>query len=222
MKKTLVSIIASLALTGAAYADFGVGISGAIAVVDASGSETTTKGTVSGGAANTNSKDVQAISPIASIFAEYITDGGIAIGLEHVPGSADVSDKTHSRTENAQGVSGTDATGTVTRTADAEVENFNTLYIDYPIGQGYVKLGYSQIDVITKENAITSSGTYGDATLDGVTVGAGVKGELGSYYTKYSVEYTDFEELKLTSTTSNTIKADLDVLQFKFSIGRSF
>ena len=107
---TLVSIIASLALTSAAYADYGVGVSGAIAVVDASGSETTTAGSVAGGAANTNKKDVQAISPIASIFAEYITDGGIAIGLEHVPGSADVSDKTHSRTETAQGVSGTDAT----------------------------------------------------------------------------------------------------------------
>ena len=120
MKKTLVSIIASLALTSAAYADYGVGVSGAIAVVDASGSETTTAGSVAGGAANTNKKDVQAISPIASIFAEYITDGGIAIGLEHVPGSADVSDKTHSRTETAQGVSGTDATGSVTRTADAD------------------------------------------------------------------------------------------------------
>ena len=49
-----------------------------------------------------------------------------------------------------------------------------------------------------------------------------MKGELAGYYTKTSVEFTDFEELSLTSTTSNTIKADLDVLQFKFSIGRSF
>ena len=223
MKKLILTIVASLALTGASYAGgFGVGVAGSLAQVEASGSETTTAGDIAGGAANTNSSSVDSLAGIASIFLDYEFDSGLVVGLSHVPGTADVSDSTHSRTETAQGVSGTDASGSVTRTADAEIENFNTLYIEYPINNMFVKLGYAQLDVNTKENAITSSGTYGNATLDGYSLGAGVNGSIGDYFTKTSVEYTDFEDLKLTSTTSNTIKADLDVLEFKFAVGKRF
>ena len=147
----------------------------------------------------------------------------MVVGFSHVPGAADVSGQTHQRTETAQGKSGTDASGSVTRKADAEVENFNTIYIEYPVsGAVYAKLGFSQLDVITKENAVTDSGTYGDATLDGITLGAGINGSLGEFFTKTSVEYTDFEDLKLNSSTNNRIEADLDVLEFKVSIGKRF
>ncbi len=223
MKKLFITILATLTLSSFAYAgSVNVGLSGSIIDVSASGTETTTAGDVGGGAANTNSKSVDAISGIASIFAEFETDGGIVIGLEHVPGTADVSGKTHNRNEAAQGVSGTDASGQVNRQADAEVENFNTLYVEYPFGSYYVRVGASQLDVITKENAITGSGTYGNATLDGLNVGVGYKGAMGDYFTKLSLEYTDFESLSLTSTTSNKITADLDTTQLKFAIGKSF
>ena len=52
----------------------------------------------------------------------------------------------------------------------------------------YAKLGFSQVDVNTKENKITGSGTYGDATLDGYTVGLGINGSIGEYFTKTSIE----------------------------------
>ena len=123
---------------------------------------------------------------IGSVFAEYEMDL-VAIGVEYIPGSADVSDKTHSRSETAQGVSGTDASGAVVRTAKAEVENFDTIYVEMPLGNFFAKLGYAQLDVNTQENAITGSGTYGNATLDGVTVGAGVNGNFGDFFTKTSV-----------------------------------
>jgi len=223
MKKIILSLTAVMLLTGVAYAgSFGVGVSGSLAQIEASGTETTGAGTVSGGAANTNSKDVNETAIIGSIFLDYEFDNGIVLGLSHVPGSADVSDKTHSRTETAQGVSGTDASGSVTRTAAAEIENFNTIYVEYPMGNVYAKLGWSQLDVNTLENAVTDSGTYGNATLDGYTVGLGVNGEFASYFTKTSVEFTDFEDLKLSSTTNNKIEADLDVLEFKFAIGKRF
>ncbi len=221
MKKLILTIFASLALTGAAYAgSLGFGVSGSVAKVAADGSEKTGAGT--GGTANTNSKSVDAISAIGSLFVDYELDGGIVIGFSHVPFSADVSDKTHSRQETAQGVSGTDASGSVTRTADAEVENFNTIYVEYPYGNYYAKLGFSQLDVNTKENAVTGSGTYGNATLDGYTIGAGVNGSYGEYFTKTSLEYTDFEDLSLSSSTNNTISADLDVLEFKIAVGKRF
>ena len=223
MKKLILTIITSFALTGVSYAgSFGIGVSGSLALVSADGKEVTDAGTVAGGAANTNTKSVDELGMIGSIFLDYEFDNGIVLGYSHVPGTAEVSGKKHSRTETAQGVSGTDADGSVTRTADAEVENFNTLYIEYPIGPIYAKLGFSQIDVNTLENAITDSGTYGNATLDGYTIGAGINGEMGGFFTKTSVEFTDFEDLALNSSTVNKIEADLDVLEFKIAVGKRF
>ena len=206
-------------LTTSAYAgSFGVGISGSLALVDADGEET------EGTAADTSTRtaDVNNIAGIGTIFAEYIMDSGMAVGIEHVPMSADVSDDVHERSDTSVAGSGEGVTGTNTRKASAEVSNFNTLYVEYPIGGAFIKAGFSQIDVETGENALTNGGTYGNETLDGYTLGLGVKGELGSYYTKANIEYTDFEELSLNSSSNNSIKANLDVTQFKFSIGKVF
>jgi hypothetical protein len=225
MKKLIITIITSFALTSVSYAgSFGIGVSGSLAKVSADGTETTDAGTVGGGAANTNTKSVDELGMIGSIFLDYEFDGlnGLVIGFSHVPGSADVTGSKHSRTENAQGTSGADADGLVVRTADAEVENFNTLYVEYPVGPIYAKLGFSQIDVNTLENTITDSGTYGNATLDGYTVGAGMNGSFAGLFTKTSVEYTDFEDLSLNSSSANKITADLDVLEFKIAVGKRF
>ena len=40
-------------------------------------------------------------------------------------------------------------------------------------GSAYVKLGFSQIDVLTRRP--DHHGSYGDATLDGVNYGVGIK-----------------------------------------------
>ena len=223
MKKLYITILATLFMSAYAYAgSYNLGVSGSLIDVNADGTETTTAGDVGGGAANTNSTSVDNQAIIASIFAEYEMDDGIVFGFEHVPGSADVSKNVRSRTETAQGVSGTDADGVVTRKAQAEVENLNTLYVEYPIGGYYVRAGFTQVDVNTTETVPTSSGTYGNTTLDGLNLGVGFKGSLGDYFTKLSVEYTDFEDLSLTSTTSNKISADLDTTQLKFAIGKAF
>jgi len=221
MKKLLITIIAFFAFTGISYAgSWGMGVSGSIVKVSADGTETTGAGT--NGTANTNSKSVDAFGMTGSLFLDYEMDSGIVLGFSSVPFSADVSDKTHQRSETAQGKSGTDASGAVVRKADAEIEFFNTVYIEYPIGSMYAKLGFSQVDVNTKENKITGSGTYGDATLDGYTVGLGINGSIGEYFTKTSIEYTDFEDLALNSSTNNKITADLDVVDFKIAVGKRF
>jgi hypothetical protein len=223
MKKILITILATFALSGASYAgSVGIGISGSMAKVDATGSETTLADVVAGGTADKHSTSVNETSVIGSIFLDYQFDNGVILGVSHVPGSADVSGKTHQRAETAQGVSGTDATGSVTRKAAAEVENFNTVYVEYPIGSFFTKLGIAQLDVITKENVVTSSGTYGNKTLTGYTVGAGYNYPIGDYFTKTAVEYTDFEDLALHSSTGQKIDANLDVTEFKISIGKRF
>ena len=222
MKKILITILATFALAGVSHAgSFGVGVSGGIIHVEGSGTETTTAGTVAGGAANTNSKDVDAASIIGSVFAEYEFDNGWAIGYEHVPGSADVADAKNSRTdETAEDAAGSGSSGSTTRTAQAEVDNFNTVYIEAPIGSAYVRLGFAQVDVNTQETA--SHGTYGNVSVDGVNYGIGLKGSLGGFMTKTSLEHTDFDDFTITSTTSNKISADLDVTQIKFALVKQF
>lgn len=220
MKKILITILATFALAGVSHAgSFGVGVSGGIIQVDGSGTETTTAGTVSGGAANTNSKDVDAASLIGSVFAEFEFDNGWALGYEHVPGSAEVSDK-HTRRSTDEDAAGSGTSGDTTRTAQAEVDNFNTVYIEAPIGSAYVRLGFAQVDVNTQETA--SHGTYGNVSVDGVNYGIGLKGSLGGFMTKTSLEHTDFDDFSVTSTTSNKISADLDVTQIKFALIKQF
>ena len=79
----------------------------------------------------------------------------------------------------------------------------------------------STIDVITKEDA-DHEGSYGDASLDGIDLGIGFKGNYGSYVWKVAYEETDFDTLSLTSTTSNTISADIDTQQLAVSVGYRF
>jgi hypothetical protein len=220
MKKILITILASFALAGVSQAgSFGVGVSGGIIQVEGSGSEKTTTGTVTGGTADTHKQDVSAGSVIGSVFAEYEFDNGFALGFEHVPGDADVSDK-HLRTDTAEDAAGSGTTGTVVRTAKASVDNFNTLYLEAPLGPTYVRLGFSQIDVSTEESG--SHGKYGGASVDGMTYGFGVKGSLGSFVTKTSIEHTDFDSFSITSTTGNTVTADVDVTQLKFALLKQF
>ncbi len=227
MNKIAISIIASMFLATSTFAaGVTVGVSGGIVHVDAGGSETTTAGSIAGGAANTTNGDAENTVVIPSLFAEYNSDiMGITLGLEVIPGTADVNNGVKSRTENAQGVSGTDATGSVTRKAQAEIENVRTIYAEFPVGgEGmFLKAGYTMFDLNTLENAITSSGTYGNTTdVDGYVVGVGIKKDFAPYVVKFAFEMADYEEISLTSTTSNKITADLDTVSAKLSLGYSF
>lgn len=234
MKKIIITVLATVFLTGsAAFAgSIQIGAKVSSAFVDASGTEKTTAGTVTGGAINTNSTSVDnKMVTIPSIYGEYSFDdaswgaegNGITFGINYTFGSADISEKTKSRADLAEDAAGSGSTGNVTYTAQAELENYVGYYIEMPIYNSlYVKAGVSQIDVITKEDA-DHHGTYGDTSLDGVDLGFGFKGTYGSNYVwKVAYEQTNWDSLALTSTTSNTINADIDTKEFALSLGYRF
>ena len=221
MKKQILTIIASFMLfTSANAIEFGIGVSGSMALVSAEGTETESANT--GAEGSVRDASVDAMTGVGSIFAEVILDNGFVFGAEIVPMSADVSDATHSRADTSVAASGEGVTGTNTRTADAEVENFTTLYTEIPLGGMFIKAGLSQIDINTLENNLTNGGSYKNDTVDGVTYGLGVRGEWAGFYTKLAMERTNFDEYVSSSGTTNTITADLDVDQIKFSIGKAF
>ena len=125
MKKQLLTIVAALALTTSAYAGtVGVGITGSLFNVETDATETTTAGTVGGGAANTNSKTIKNNGlNAASFYAEYTFDGfyGTTLGVDYTPGSADLRDTDLSRVETP--ASGENSGTSTTYKANGEVEN---------------------------------------------------------------------------------------------------
>jgi len=231
MNKIIITAIATIMLGTSAFAgSVQLGAKLSQNFIEASGTETTTAGSVSGGAANSNSTSVDNSVTIGSLFGEYSLDSSIwgeegneiTFGANYVFGEADVSDVTSSRTEVAEDAAGSGSTGTVTYSANAIVENYINYYVEMPLaGSAYVKLGFSQIDVLTREDP-DHHGSYGDATLDGVNYGVGIKGLYGPYQFKLSYETTDWDDLSLTSTTSNKVTADLDNDELALSVAYRF
>ena len=237
MKRIAISLItlfwvSVFAVGSASAAGLGFGVAGNWVDVDASGSETVNAG--DSGSAQTSSASVSEQSIVPSYYLELTLGeaNNWALGYEAIPGAADVSDKAHTRTDTETSVTSTAAETSNTRVfkADAEVEDFKVIYAEIPLGSMfYVRAGMSEITVNTKETASGNGGNYGNATLDGVQYGLGVKGVArDSIRWKAGWEMNDFDTLNLTSSgnsvtaETNTLTANLDTWAFKFGIGLQF
>ena len=223
MKKIAINFLAvlfisALSFTKAFSAEYTMGISGAIVNLQAEGSETET-GRVS---ADTDSASVSNTFATGSIFAEA-KFGKLAFGVDYVPMDADVSDATHTRTENETSVTGTktEVTTERTQTAAAEVSDHITLYANYYFNDAiYLHLGYASVDVETNESLDTGS-KYGNVNIDGIQYGLGIQ---MTDNLRLEAAYTDYDDVSITSsvartdvTVNNKVSADLDTTQLKLS-----
>ena len=210
----LIIALVMLSFTSVSYAEMKYGVSGALTFIDASGTET------EGG--EKNSGDADNIVAIPSLFAEYVYSDTLSVGIDYIPLSADVSDKTKKRTDTETSVTGTATTTSTSRTqtANAELENHITLYANYNVGNGlYLKGGVAQVTLNTNESLGTGS-KYGEEDIMGYVIGFGV--DSGNWRTELT--YTDYEDISLTSsvartgvTTNNKIDADLDTVALRVS-----
>ena len=222
--KALMTLIAISSLSSFAYAgSFGIGVSGNIASVSADGTET--EGT-SGSETENSVRSATAGNSFVfgSVFAEYNFGDSerFTLGVDYIPGKADVNSKTLSRTDASQGAYTAQDTGTVK--ANAEISDHITYYAELGIVGGvYVKYGFSQVDIDVKQTNSTGYGTYPDKTLDAHTFGLGYKGGFGTNgFYKIEGFYSDYDDYSATSTTSNTVKANLDVTGAKLALGYKF
>jgi len=233
--KKLINILASLvlAVTFSSFAQAGslnIGLSGSLASIAASGTETDTGGTDS----STRKASVEHNNvPVAGLFLEYESDFyGLTLGFTHTPGAADVSKSAKQRNDVETSVTDDNTANTTARSfkAQAEVENFNSVYIELPIYQNFfVKAGLAEIDVNSLETVTGNGGSYGNASLDGEVYGAGFKGDLSDNLGfKVLYQETSFDQLKLTSTgnsvasETNTITADMDIEELLFALSYKF
>ena len=213
MKKIItIALAIFFSISNLAYAEMRYGISGALKMIEASGSET------EGGEKNSGSADNVVIIP--SVFVEFDA-GNFSVGLDYIPLDADVSSKTKSRTDTETSVSGTlKATSTSrTNSAQAELTDHITLYANYNLGNYFLKGGIAQVTINTAESLATGS-AYGTVDVNGLLVGIGT----GDGNHRFEVVYTDYEDISINSSvtrtdvsTANKIEADLDTLALKYS-----
>ena len=217
--KKIIAIFLSLtflSIQAAKAENFGIGISGAVHMLDASGTETTRQSSEK----NSGSHDEQAVVP--ELFVETFMDGGVTIGLAYIP-TRDMGSKSRSDT-NSEGDTGT-------YKAEAELDNVFQIYADIPLGVDvagydvYAKLGIQHATITTLES-LNSGSTYPDEDVLGLTLGLGAKGDLpmANLYYKAELTYTNFEDYEAESSSAipNKVVAELEDVAARVSIGYKF
>jgi len=219
MKKILLSLVTLLFLSANAFAGMNIGISGAFTALSSEGTETTK----SSEEKNNGSKDEDVVVP--SLFVEYVADSGLAIGIDFVPGEAELGDGTGSDD---------DAETSGANKASAELSGHTTIYALMPLGSGgaYFKGGVAIASVDTTETLATGT-TYGNEDVDGIMVGVGFQkdGDQGLFI-RAEATYTDYDDVRFLgsfngnsvgdSAVRNTVDADIDATALRISIGKSF
>lgn len=217
MRKYITILLSFLFISfQSAKAEFGFGVTGALHMLDASGTETIR----SSGEKNSggHSEDVM----VPELFLEAITENGGALGISYIP-TRDVGSK--SRTDTGDQSAGT-------YKAEAELDNVFQLYADIPTPLGiagydiYAKVGIQHATIVTLES-LNSGSTYPDEDVLGYTIGFGSKGDLAfgnNLYYKAEATFTAFEDYEADSNSSpaNKVSAELEDIALKFSIGYKF
>ena len=219
IKIALVAILASgLMVAPSLSLEKRIGLSMAVINVNADGSET-----LKDSAKVSKTAEVSETTTIPSIFAELAMDNGFGIGVEQVPGSADINSVTHSRSDDDEETTGDN-------TVNAEIDGLTTVYLMKTFDSGFfVKFGNSNTTVNTKEVLATGS-TYANEDIDGTMFGLGfTRTNDNGVFLRVTGEVTDYDTLNLTSQvadavsgTTNTVKADIDTVAAKLSIGKAF
>ncbi len=197
-----------------AKADIAVGLTGALHMLDASGTETTRTSNEK----NTGSKTNDVMVP--EIFVEAVYDNGGAIGLSYIP-TRELGSKSRSDSNSAG--------DTGTYKANAELDNVVLAYADIPLTEVggfpiYGKVGVQHATIVTLES-LNSGSEYPDEDVLGFTLGIGTKGDLGgNTYYKAEATYTDFEDYEAGATdgNGNKVEAQLEDIAIKLSIGYKF
>ena len=211
MKKLTLSILMLFAFIGTSYAkNFNMGISGSALFFDASGTETLKD------SSNKTSSDESGVAPVGSIFIEGGTASGGAIGLEVIPYSAKLGDGGMTQDDDLE-TSGTN-------TVDVNLKNLISLYVENPVDTRYdgsfVRFAFNHGTLETDEKVNTGS-SYGDEDLTGLTVGFGVKRDMGNGFYKIIAELSHYQGATFDATnTENKIELDdLQTLALRLSVG---
>jgi hypothetical protein len=230
MKKIIIATIlaASFSFTPAS-AEIGVnvGVSGQMGLFVATGTEKQL-GRASEGKDETRSESDFLAVGWGSIFVEKTFADRVMIGIDYVPSALEtpVQEEVRSdRNSAAEDTTGVGGFTLKTQKIKVEFKDLTTAYVGLMVTDNfYVKAGFSQVDIITKEDLGTGS-TYKDTDMDGYTIGLGYNhGFDNGMFVRAEGNYAQFDGASLTSSSGRT-KMTLDGLDGatgRVSVGKSF
>ena len=227
IKTLLMAIVAISALSTNAFAgQFGVGVAGSLLAISADGKEADADASADTSVRAATASDN---AYTASVFAEYSLDNGFTVGIEHIPGSAELGKGTRTQTAPVLGGAGEDGSGLIT--AKAEISDYTTFYAEPTVMLSdrfgvYVKGGASHVTVTPSytEAADIIQSTYSSQDVWGVMTGVGAKVYSGNFFAKVEYVETEYGTYSFTSTTGdlNTVQADVDTEATRFALGYNF
>ena len=209
MKKIILTMIFSLFYIVSASAGPGIniGLSGNLGVFHGEATENEN--------GDIDRDDATGVVGYGSVFIEKTLGERLAIGVDYVPMDF----------ETPENVSQEDESNS--RTVSARIDDLTTVYakLNVPLGGTYLKVGYSQADVTSKENG-GSGNSYGNDTTSGLTVGLGYNHEVANgLAVRLEVTGTDFSDVQVnngqTNKTEITVK-DIIGARGTLSIVKSF
>tara|TARA_Y100000389_G_C17343996_1_gene454872 strand:- start:346 stop:1047 length:702 start_codon:yes stop_codon:yes gene_type:complete len=147
-----------------------------------------------------------------SIFVELGFGEVLSIGVEYAPSSFD----TPTNTSREGSGNGTNNAGS--SEVSATFEDLTTGYARInilPLGGAYLKLGFSQVDVIINES-MASGNTYGDVNTQGYVAGIGYAHEIDNGFAiRAEVTASQFDDVRTTNgvTTASVSNGGKNTVQ---------
>ena len=173
---------------------------------------------------NVNTATAEAAFVYPSIFVEKNL-GSFTVGFDFVPVQLETTEASRTDTNPLQNDS--DSKDGKVNKAKGEVKNHATLYVSLPAGDtgAYLKLGYSMMEVISKENLGTGS-DYGNDDVGGYHGSVGYQHDLDDSFIRFELGYSAYDDINLTNGTnsslSNKVEGSLEGATAKISFGKTF
>jgi len=191
------------------------GISGNMAAYSASGIEREFDG---GSQVASNRETGAFATEYASVFVEVGLSENFSIGVDYVPTSFDTPENISNEDQTNQ------------NRVSARFEDLTTLYakVNVPqLGGTYLKLGFSTVDVLSKES-MNSGSTYGNDTSSGMTVGLGYDHEIANGFSiRAEITASEFDDVTAKSNAATASRTQIDISDMigargTISIAKSF
>ena len=219
MKKLITAIFGFALISFSANAvEKKIGFTAALTDFETSGTETVKS------SGDKTSTDVSEKVIVPSLFFEISSDAGLGIGIDFVPGEAELGNKSKTKvdidTDDTADNGGTNK-------ASAEVSGHQTIYLKIPVKAAFLKIGYVEADVETTENLATGT-TYGNKSVNGTMVSLGFDRDMANgTFIRAELAYTDYDDITLTGSAdtdsvSNKVDADVDATSLRLSVGKAF
>ena len=197
MKKLIIAISSLWLFASSAMGmSLSIGVSGNTAAYAAKGIERNFN--EAGTAVDTTTEEYGAFrEDFGSIMVEVGLNDVISLGVDYVPSVIETPTNIANEDEgNAN-------------TVRAEIEDLTTVYakINVPLGGTYIKLGYSQADVVSIE---TNANSYGNDSTSGATFGLGYNHEVADGFSiRAEVSASQFDNV--TANNGQTNKTEIEV-----------